>query len=107
MQEIVDEVLKTEESAAKVVQEAREEASRLKTESEAEISESIKNARMTAQRLILDEVAHARENAEAEYKKAIKKIEENNAVFLDENEKKLASIVDKIITILINPEYEK
>jgi len=107
MQEIVDEVLKTEENASLVVQKAREEALRIKTTSEAEIGESIKNAKATAQKLILDEVAHAKAETDAEYKNAIKKIEEKNASFLVQNEKKIASIVDKIIAIVVNTEYEK
>jgi vacuolar-type H+-ATPase subunit E/Vma4 len=107
MQEIVNEVLKTEEQAARIVQEAREKASIIKSSVESEINDILKKAKEKAQHIILEEITKARTDSELEYKNAIKEVEEKNKDFLMHNETKFDGIVGKIIQITSSPEFDR
>jgi F0F1-type ATP synthase membrane subunit b/b' len=107
MQEIVDEVLKIEETATRIIQEAKEKATRIRNEAEIKASDEIKQAKEKAHTIILDAVAHAKEEADITYKKAITDIEEKNKNFLADNEHKFDHLTEKIIKQIIVPEFER
>jgi vacuolar-type H+-ATPase subunit E/Vma4 len=100
MKEIVDEVLKTEEEAARIVQEARDKASQMKSSLEAETSEIVKKAKEDAQHIILDAVAKARTDADADYRNAMTEVDAENKKFMEKNEGKIGRLVDRIIELV-------
>jgi vacuolar-type H+-ATPase subunit H len=104
MQEIVDEVLKAEEHATHFISEAKEKASQIKNSVESETSEIIKKAKEDAQHLILTEVANAKAQADIEYKETMSKVERDNRQFIEQNQKKFGSLVEKIIELAQKPE---
>ncbi len=107
MQEIVDEVIKTEERASHIIQKAREKATQIKTSVEVELNEDVKKARETAQNLILEEVASAKKEADASYRAAMKEAEENEKRFLESKESEFDRIADKIIDMIKTPDYDR
>lgn len=107
MQKIVDEVLDAEKKAKVVIDQARDEAASLKSRVESEITESLKETRDKVQNEIKTGIEKARMQAEADYKKAVSEAEEANKVFLNENSSKIDSVVDKIVELLVKPEFNR
>jgi vacuolar-type H+-ATPase subunit H len=107
MQEIVDEVLKTEDRASKIVAEAREKAAQIKSTTDLKTGESIKKAKEEAQHILLEEAAQAREAAHSEYKRAMEEVQQKNGNYLDANKAVFEKLADKIIELTKNPIFTK
>ncbi len=107
MQEIVNQVLEVEEKAKKIIQQAHEQASAIKTAVESELSEKVKKSRLQAQQLIQNEIAGAKKEAQREYQEAIDRVKKENTDFLDQHNRELEAVVKKIIALLITPEHKR
>ena len=107
MQEIVDQVLKVEEKAKKIIQQAHEQAAAIKTAVESELSEKVKNSRLQAQQLIRDEIAEAKDKAQREYAEALDRVKKENIDFLAQHNRELETVVKKITALVITPEHKR
>ena len=107
MNDIVDEVLKAEKEAEAIVAKAQEEAARLKSNIEMEISQKIKIAKQEAQAIIQKTVADTREAVQENYATAIKAAEEKNRDFLTQNQGQIDQITKNIISLIMTPEYRR
>ena len=107
MQRIIDEVLKAEQNAEKIIQETRKSAADLKSRIENENNLRISNAHEDAQKRVRDAIAGAKEEAAEKYKLAIKQIEEKNVSFMKTNRKNMHTTVNEIVKLIITPEYER
>jgi vacuolar-type H+-ATPase subunit H len=107
MQEIVDEVIKTEEQATRIVGQAREKAAQIKNSVEMELNEGIKKAKEDAQNLLLEAMVVVRKEADAAYENAMKETEKTNRDFMTGNESKFENIIDKIIELTKSPDYDR
>lgn len=105
MQKIVEEVLAAEEKAKTLLENARQEATRLKNSVEQEMADKIKTAREQAQEFIKEGIRKTRETANAEYEKIITETEKANALFMTENAEKIEALVKKVSEIIITPEF--
>lgn len=107
MQEIVEQVLKTEEQAEKILQEARKQAAELKTRLESEISQSIKKARAGAQRRVQESILAAQQQAEESRRKALKEAEAESVHFMESGKDKLDSLIEEVAVFVTKPEFRK
>ena len=107
MQKIIDEVLKAEQNAEKIIQEARGSATEMKNRIEIENNQRITSAREEEQKLLHEAVATAKKDAEESHRLAMKQIEEKNAGFMIKNKKYIDMTINKIVNLLITPEYKK
>ncbi len=107
MNDIVDEVLKVEDEAKELIQEALKNAALKKSALENEVSQKIKDAREQAQKLIHDSADAAREKADLEYKQAIQRAEKENTDFMNRNKSRIETIVNQVTDLVITPEYKK
>ena len=107
MQEIVDDVLKAEEQAEAVIQQAREKAQHLQNSVENTLSDKLKKAREDAQNRIRETVELSKARADKKYREVLEKAEEDNKEFLKENSDKVNRIIDDIVKLIITPEYKR
>lgn len=107
MQQIIDEVLKAEKNADKIIQETRRSVTELKKRIESENSQKISMAQNEAQKLVQNSIAMAKIEAEEAYKLAMKQIEEKNADFMNTIEKNYDITIDTIMNLITSPEYTR
>lgn len=107
MNEIVDEVIKAEQEAEKIVDQAREQVQEERNTLELELNERLKQAKEAAQKLMQETIARAKKEAQQEYSDIITKAEEENKVFLQENADKVDKIIENIVHLIITPEYNR
>jgi vacuolar-type H+-ATPase subunit H len=107
MQEIVEQVLKTEEEAEKILQEARRKAAELKTRGENEVSLKIKQARQEAQQKVQEAVLAAQQQAEESRRQTLEEAEAESRHLLAEGTDKLASLVEEVAAFVVKPEFRK
>ena len=105
MQKIIDEVLKAEKNSEKIIQEARKSAAELKNRIESENKQRITMAHEEVHKLIQDAVIKAKKDAEEKYRLAMKHGEEKNADFMNNNKKNIDITINKIVNLIITPEY--
>jgi len=105
MQEIVEQVLKTEAQAEKILQDARRQAAELKTRLESEIAQSIKQARLKSQKYVQEQVQKAQEQAAENRIRALQTTEEESRHLLEDV--KLDSLVEEVALFVIKPEFRK
>jgi vacuolar-type H+-ATPase subunit H len=105
MQEIVEQVLKTEAQAEKILQDARRQAAELKTQLENEIAQSIKQARLESQKQVQEQVRKAQEQAAENRTRALRTAEEESRHLLEDV--KVDSLVEEVTLFVIKPEFRK
>jgi vacuolar-type H+-ATPase subunit H len=107
MQEIIEEIIRAEKKAEKLIQEARDRQREQSMTVEREVHEKIQQARSASQKRILDGAAKDREKAKEDHKEAIIRMKKEDKEFSRESEKKLKGTIEKIVKLLITPEFEK
>jgi len=107
MQDIVDEVLKAEAGAEKIVAQAKEKAHTIKQQIETEINERITQAREQAKELIQNKIAETKEKTLQEYNRALADAELQSAKFWEQNQDKVDVVVEKLADFLVIPEFER
>ena len=107
MQGIIDEVLRTEEKARKIVQEAKRKESELRSALETEINGKINDAKREAQKLMQNGFAEAEEKTRVEFKQAIQESEKKNHEFLNGSENHFDEIASRIVSVIVTPEHSR
>ena len=107
MQEMMDEIIKAEAEAEKIVKQAGEQAHQLRDSVEKEISEALKKAKEDAQNLIHEKTEQTRRETEKEYKEAVHKAEKENREFLNRHAENVHHIIQAIVKLIITPEYDR
>ena len=108
MQKIVlDEIIKAEEDAEKIVQQAREKVSEIIANAESEYNKAISAAKEESHKKIQDSVTDAKQKAEIDLAKAIKEAEDKNSAFLEKSYEQADKVADSIVDMLVKPEYER
>jgi vacuolar-type H+-ATPase subunit H len=107
MRDIVEQVLETEKRAEQVIQQARARETEIRNAVETESGRIVQQARADAQRLVLEESNRARQEADREYRQAVQQAESANAGFVERNRPKIESAVERVIALLITPDYPR
>ncbi len=107
MREIIEEIIQAEKKAEKLIQEARDRQREQSMTVEREVHEKIQQTRSASQKRILDGAAKAREKAKEDHKEAITHLGKENEKYLSRSEKNLNDAIEKIVKLLITPEFEK
>ena len=107
MEKIVTDILKAEETAKKVVEEAREQAEKLKNQVELEVTDKLKSAREQAQAYIKEGVLKAREEADNSYQNMVKSAETDNAAFIKEHSTGIDALVQQVAALVTAPEFDR
>jgi vacuolar-type H+-ATPase subunit H len=107
MNEIVDEVLKAEQEAEKLVENAREQIQKKRNGLETELADRLKKARDAAQEMIQETITRAKEETQKEYSDIMMKAEAENREFLEKNASKVDKIIENIVHLIITPEYNR
>lgn len=106
MQEIVSEILKVEEKSARMIEEARRRAAEEKEAVDAEVAEAVKRAREQALSLIRTQVESANVDVRTEHDRAVAEAQDERMAFTTTHASSLDAIVDKIVKLIVSPEYE-
>ena len=107
MDEVIDEILKTEQASEKIIQEARKKEGELLQSAEEEKTRLISLARSQARDLIRNSVDRERERVEMDYRGALEEAKKANEDYLMRIEKQLDGVIRKIIRIITTPEYKR
>jgi len=107
MADIVDKILEMESSAEKRVLDANRSAAELRDAVEAEINAILAEARAQAQDSMQKQIAQARENAERSVKEAVALVRANNGRSVNQHEQVIKDAVERIVSLVIKPEYER
>jgi vacuolar-type H+-ATPase subunit H len=107
MQEIMDDIIKVEAEAEKILQEAREKAGKIKSAAEEKAHTTLGEAKEAAQKLIHDLTGKARTEAENEYEEVVSRAKKESARFLETNSERVETMVKDIVTLIITPEYSR
>ncbi len=107
MQDIVDEVLRAEAEAKRIVEEARKTASQLRDGVEHESRSELEQARLEAQQQVEEQVRSAQEAIAARYAQSIEGVEHEGARFMEDHAAKIDTLVDEIVEFLSTPEYKR
>jgi vacuolar-type H+-ATPase subunit H len=107
MQDVVDEVLKAEAEAEKIVAQAKDKVQTIKQQIEAEINKRIAQTREQAKEIIQERITETRQKALQEYNKALADAETKSEKFWEQNQDKVDVVVDKLVDFLVTPEFER
>jgi vacuolar-type H+-ATPase subunit H len=108
MQKVVlDEIIKAEKDAEKIVEDARTKAAEIVSIAEADYNRAIIEAKESAQKRVQDSAIAAKAKAEEDFAKAVKQTEEENTAFLEKSYAKTEEIANRITEMLLRPEYER
>lgn len=107
MQDVVDEVLKAEAKAEKIITQAKEKAQIIKQQIEQEVSQRINDARLESQKLIQNKVSKAKEQASRKHQKAVELAEAESKEFWEQNLDNIDLVIEKIVQFILIPEFER
>ena len=107
MQEMLDDVLKAEETGEKIVNDAREEAARMRSNLESQLSAALKNAREESQTIIHKAVQDARKEASRLFEEAVQKAQAASEEFSVLHQEQLDRIVKEVVRLIAVPEYKR
>lgn len=106
MLEVINDIIKAEEEAKRIVDEARESAASLKSNVEQEEREALESTKRDAEAEYRSTVADAREASEKRYHEAIRVQSEKHRDFEEVHRSAIARAVDLIVRYLSTPLYE-
>lgn len=107
VKKIIDDIIKAEEEAQRIVDEARDEARRLKSAADAEINTKIDTARMQNQQRLREHVETARREAKEDYDRDVSDAQDISQRYIEDNRKKINSVVEQIVELVITPYFKK
>lgn len=105
MLEVITDIIKAEEEAKRIVEEANDEASRIRADIEHEEREAIDSARSEADRRYRERVANARTTAEEAYHEAIREQADKHRDFSRTHQDHIERAVDRIVETITTPAY--
>ncbi|MBN2049007.1 MAG: hypothetical protein JW760_01075 [Spirochaetales bacterium] len=107
MREIIEEVLRVEEQASEILRKAREEAGRLRSDSEAQASRILAEATKTGRTMVQEGLEKARNEAEARKKLLIEEAGTSLSSLNDQDSESFERAVQGVLKILCRPAYRK
>jgi vacuolar-type H+-ATPase subunit H len=107
MQEVIDELLRAEADAQKIIAQAQDEARQIKADVENEYALKLNEAREEARRTVLAEVEKAKAAAKKEHDAVVGEARATADDLWRSNEKAIAGLTDEVIALVLEPEYEK
>lgn len=107
MNRIVDDILKAEEDARRIIEEARKKAIQLKSEAQSEINESLDTARRHSQERLREGIELARKRAKKEYESAVGDAQAVAQKFVEGNKNRIEEVAQQIVEFVITPEHKK
>ena len=107
MQEIIDKVLTAEQDAEAAVREAREQAARIRAESDADISRRLEQARADAQTHVQQAAQAARDSARRARDRALADAAEDTRRFETQHPDRMDRAADAVCRFLVTPEYDR
>ena len=105
MQEIIEQVLKTEEEAKELIQNAKKEAAERRAASDEESNAVILAAREHAAELIQKKLAAARDQGARILADVKRSEEERNAALYESFRSKADRLVDQVVSIITTAEF--
>ncbi|MGM0675360.1 MAG: hypothetical protein ACQETQ_11745 [Spirochaetota bacterium] len=106
MFEIVDEIVQAERQAEQIVSEARDEAEKIRSTFDAEEREALSRAREEATETLRKRIETVREEEHRRLQETLS-ADESGEQFLRRNPERVGEAVDRIIELLVTPEYER
>ena len=107
VQDIIQRVLTAEQEAETVVREAREQAARIRAESDADVSRRLEQARADAQTHVQKTAQAAREDARRARDQALANAAEDTRRFETRHADRINNAVDTVCAVLVTPEYDR
>ena len=108
MQKIVlDEIIKAEREAEKIVQQSRKEAAEIVAKADSDYTQAIALAKEESHKNIQDSIIAAKQKAENALAKAIKDAEDENSILLEKSCEQADKVANQIVEMLLKPEYER
>ena len=107
MQEVVQQIFKTEEKAAALVKEAEKKVSEIREKSEKEAETLLKKARLSAQQKLQSAAEEARLKKDKMIEKAREQALAEGTSFFSQHHDALSGAVKSVLDILISPRYKR
>ena len=107
MQEVIDELLKTEADAQETISRARDETQQEAARVEADCSAKLNEERENSRRRLVAEVEKTREALQAENAEALRRAQAKADTLWTDNRKAIDELMDDVIALISTPEYEK
>jgi vacuolar-type H+-ATPase subunit H len=107
MNEIVDQILRTEKHVEEIIQKARQDAQEIKQKSEKKTSSEVEEARKKANHVISSAIESAKNESLKLREQTLKKAEEEgNAIFM-KNRDAIQKLVKDILRLIIHTEFSE
>jgi vacuolar-type H+-ATPase subunit H len=107
VREVIEQILDTEKDAERAVEQAHASAAELRSKADAEAADLLAHAREDAQLILRNEAQRARDAAKAARDVLVGKAEEENARFLERQERNVGRLVDAVVRVLLTPEHAR
>lgn len=105
MEQILDEILKAEAEAEKIIQDSRESAQELVRKGEEKASEIVSRARNEAATLLREGIEEVKTRLQKQKNDTIAEVEKENELFLSSNGKRIEEVSEKILQLIAKREY--
>jgi vacuolar-type H+-ATPase subunit H len=107
MKEILQEVLKAEEEAEKIIRDANETVIKQRSTTETKANETIKKAKARAQEILQEQVQKARHEASEEKERVFEDITRQIGNFGFEQEEKIKGVIKEISSLILTPDLPR
>lgn len=101
--EIIDDLLKAENDAAKILEDSKLEALQIRMKVDSDVNQKIKEEKLMLQKRNQENLLKEKEKLEKKYHSIIQEIEMKNQEFKINNKEKIDSVINKIIDFIIKP----
>lgn len=106
MLEVISEIIKAEEEAKRIVDEARASATSMKSDMDKKEREALESTRREAEEKYRAAVAEAREAAEKRYHEAVRRQADKHKSLEEIHRSGIARAVERIVRLVSTPAYE-
>ena len=101
MLEVIKDVLSAEKRADELIEEARTEVNRLRSEFSEEESRRVREANEEAERLVREKLSQAREEQERRVAEAVEDLREQESRFESEGDPRMAGVVREVVELIV------
>ena len=107
MEDIIDRVLKAEKDAENILGEARQKAQEMKRRAQEQAAKYVDEARVQATKILEDKVVRAQAEISEMKNEARHSAQLMNEEFLQVNRQRVAGILNKVVNLIKEPEQKK
>ena len=107
MEEIIKRIVQAEKNAEKLLEDARARESKLRARVEQESAERLEKARLESKENLERKVEDARKKGKSDFNEAVRNAEESSQDFQNQNQERLENITEKIVGLVVTPEYDR